>query len=159
MAYRPLNDRVNALARYTWLTDRRRPSPLDSTWTETTVGVAACEGTVALTPFADWSTKGAFRILEEGAHGLPDLRTHTRLWINRVNFAVRRPVSLGVEYRVLGQREARDRRTGWLNELNVDAAEHLRLGLGYNLTDFPDDEPARYDHSQRGWFVRAQGKY
>jgi hypothetical protein len=37
--------------------------------------------------------------------------------------------------------------------------KHLRVGVGYNGTDFSDDEFSANDFSVRGWFFRLQGTY
>ena len=37
--------------------------------------------------------------------------------------------------------------------------EHLMLGIGYNFTDFSDDELSANDYSLQGWFLRVQGRY
>jgi hypothetical protein len=60
---------------------------------------------------------------------------------------------------MLSQREAADRRRGWMNELTWDPARHVRVGAGYNFTNFSDDEFSRNDSSVRGWFLRLQGRY
>ena len=73
--------------------------------------------------------------------------------------AVHGPLRYGLEYRVLGQHEARDRRQGWLNELTWDLTRNMRVGGGYNFTDFSDSEFSKNDYSVRGWFIRAQGRY
>ncbi len=160
LALRPPGaDRVNALARYTWLTDRRLPTALDSLATETQMGVVVFEGTMGLTRSTEWSGKGALRVMQDSPPGVPAIRTHTQLWISRVTFAVRRPVLFGLEYRVLAQDESHDQRRGWLNELSWDAVEHMRLGVGYNFTDFSDNELARNDYSVSGWFIRGQARY
>ena len=52
-----------------------------------------------------------------------------------------------------------DRRQGWLGEVSWKFQGHLRFGLGYNFTQFSDDEFPLDDYSASGWFFRLQGMY
>ncbi|MGH7730649.1 MAG: hypothetical protein ACRENJ_05290, partial [Candidatus Eiseniibacteriota bacterium] len=160
LAYRPArSDRVQALARVTRLADRRLRSPGDLLGSETGLGVAALEASVRLSRDIEWSGKGAARVLRDGPAGLPAVATHGALWVNRIDYAIRRPVRVGVEYRRLTQRETGDQRGGWLQELSVDPTRHLRFGVGYNFTRFSGDVMDRGEESAKGWFVRAQSRY
>ncbi len=60
---------------------------------------------------------------------------------------------------VLGTNEAPDQRDGWLIEFMWRPVEHLRIGVGYNFTDFTDDEFSTNDFEVKGWFFRVQGTY
>ncbi|HMB69910.1 MAG TPA: hypothetical protein VKU85_11390, partial [bacterium] len=159
LAYRPVrDDRVNGLARYTRRVDRR-PEGLEAASAQTTMDVVSLEGVVEVVPRVQWYAKGAGRFLDETASILGDFRTRTWLAIQRVDLTVHRPVDLGVEYRLLRQEEANDSLQGWLTEVSGKLRKRLRLGVGYNFTDFSDDEFSMNDYSVRGWFVRIQGKY
>jgi hypothetical protein len=159
LAYRPIHhDRFNGMARYTRLTDMRPPSRAGVASPERKMDVVSVEGAVALSPRLQWYSKGAARILEERVSDMPDVTTHTYLAIQRLDFWVD-PIDLGVEYRILRQREADDSRQGWVTELSRKLKKYLRLGVGYNFTDFSDNEFSSNDYSVRGWYVRAQGKY
>ena len=72
---------------------------------------------------------------------------------------MRRPVDVGLGYRMLRQREADDLLQGWLTEVSGRVQRHLRLGIGYNFTDFSDDEFSQNDYSVHGLFLRLQGIY
>lgn len=160
LAYRPLtNDRINGVARYTRLDEMGPSVGADSSHAGTLMDVFAAEATVDLNAMVQWSGKGALRAMRERSQGSPEARTRTSLMLSRVSTAVRGPLRFGVEYRVLGQREAHDRRQGWLNELTYDLTRNMRVGGGYNYTDFSDSEFSKNDYSVRGWFVRAQGRY
>ena len=65
----------------------------------------------------------------------------------------------GVEYRTLRQKETFDRRQGWLGEAFWKIQRNFRLGIGYNFTDFSDNEFSQNDYSTEGWFIRVQGMY
>jgi uncharacterized repeat protein (TIGR01451 family) len=159
-AYRPTaGDRVNGLARYTHLLDLRSETATDSGPPVRAMDVISAEAAVDVHRALAWSAKGALRNLGERGEAGPMLRTHSYLVIQRVDYALFAPVGVGVEYRWLGQREARDLKRGWLNEVTWQPGRHLRLGAGFNFTDFSDDEFSRNDYSVRGWFLRVQGKY
>ncbi len=160
LAYRPLtSDRVNAMARYTRLDEYGPTLAADSTRRGSLMDVFAAEATIDLNAVVQWSGKGAVRAMHDRFEGAPEARTRTSLWLSRVSTAVHGPLRFGLEYRVLGQREAHDRRQGWLNELTWDLTRNMRVGGGYNFTDFSDSEFSRNDYSVRGWFIRAQGRY
>ena len=63
-----------------------------------------------------------------------------------------------LEWRSLEVKAARDRRDGWLIGIHRHVGDHLRIGVGFNFTDFSDDlTDLDYDH--RGWFINLTGKF
>lgn len=63
-----------------------------------------------------------------------------------------------LELRSLRAKELGDRRTGWLTAGYYHINENVKLGLGYNFTDFSDDlTDMRY--RSRGWFINLLGKF
>ncbi len=157
VAYRPVHhDRFNALARYT-----RSGADLPGANGETlghTDDVFAADWAFSLNPRWEWVGKQAWRLrrLRGDADGG---RTSTWLSIQRLNLHLPRDLLLGAEYRWLTVREADDRRQGWLTEVAWEGVDFLRLGVGYNFTDFSDDEFAENDYTTQGWFLRLQGQY
>jgi len=80
------------------------------------------------------------------------------LWINRVTLHVTRAWDGLVEYRLLyGPGPALSH--GVAIEVNRIIVGHLRLGVGWNFTNFTDDETRLGDGTEKGFFVRAQGFY
>ncbi len=61
------------------------------------------------------------------------------------------------EYRWLDVEDGGTRK-GWLIGLDRDIGRNLRLGVGYNFTDFSDDL-TDFDYDHRGWFVNIVGSY
>ena len=57
------------------------------------------------------------------------------------------------------ERLADDQRRGWLSEASWRVKENFRFGLGYNFTDFSDNELSTNDYEVGGWFLRIQGMY
>jgi len=156
----PRSEAVQALGRWTRLADRRAAAPGDSLSSESVLGVAALEGTVRLMPGLEWAMKGAARLQQDGHTGLPMGITHSTLWASRLDYRIlQQPVRLGVEYRILNQREAQDSRSGWLQELSYDPSRFLRLGVGYNFSRFSGDPLVREQDRAQGWFLRAQSRY
>jgi hypothetical protein len=156
----PKSDAVQVLGKLARQEDRRAVAPGDSVGSETVLGVASLEATVRLLPGLDWGAKGAARLQEEGRVGLPSALAHSTLWTSRLDYRiVKSPVLLGVEYRMLKQLEVADNRSGWLQELSLDANRHVRFGVGYNFSRFSGDPLARTQDTAQGWFVRAQSRY
>ena len=160
LAYRPVaTDRLNLLARYTGVADRR-PLNLDEMDAEQTeLDVFSIEWSYALNRRWEWVEKQAFKRKTEESGGRAPFTTHTRLSLHRLNYQMARRWDVGMEYRSLSQREAEDRRDGWLGEVMWRANKHVRLGVGFNFTDFSDNEFSENDYSVYGWFFRLQGKY
>jgi len=91
---------------------------------------------------------------------LADLESRMRLWINRFNYHLSDTWDAALEYRTLMMdRGADDSSHGYLFEVNRLFWKHLRVGVGYNFTDFTDNELSANDYSARGYFFRIQGKY
>ena len=160
LAYRPVRfDRFNALAKYTFL-DQMGPQELGQVQAFTSESdVASIEWSLDLTRTLEWVDKLAFKRETEMMGSLPSQTTHTWLWINRLNWNFWRKFDLALEYRIRAQQEAEDRKQGWLTELMWRPAKHFGVGMGYNFTDFSDDEFADNDYSAHGWFIRIQATY
>ena len=61
------------------------------------------------------------------------------------------------EYRWLDVDEG-GTRSGWLVGIDRDITRNLRLGVGYNFTEFSDDL-TDFDYDHRGWFINFVGSY
>jgi hypothetical protein len=160
LAFRPVkSDRFNALARYTQLSDQRPLSLTGVEASETKSDVASLEWSWDLTRYLEWVTKEAAKLKREQTGDGESMKTHSYLSIQRMNVHIWKRIDVGAEYRFLYQDEADDMRQGWLTELTWEPVNHLRLGVGYNFTDFSDNEFSDNDYSVHGWFFRIQGKY
>ena len=158
LAYRPVHhDRFNGLAQYTRLLDFR-PSTVGQPQSARTMDVLSLETLFEVHPRLEWVTKTAGRFQEQ-IDATGTVESNTLLAIQRLNVDVWRPIALGVEFRLLGQREADDLRQGWLGEVMWKIQKHFRVGGGYNFTDFSDNEFSQNDYSIHGWFLRVQGRY
>ena len=81
------------------------------------------------------------------------------LMIQRLNYNFWKRLDLALEYRLRGERELDDRRQGWLSEFGWNLFGHMRIGAGYDFTDFSDDMYSDNDYTNQGWFFRIQGRY
>ena len=160
LAYRPVaHDWFNALAKYTRLLDQRPLALGAITSAANLTNVISADWSLQFNRHLEWVEKVAAKVRQENSGTEPAYTTHTYLLINRLNYNVWRTIDLGAEYRLLTQREASDRREGWLAEILWKPVKHLRLGVGYNFTDFSDNEFSNNNYSIQGWFMRLQGKY
>jgi len=61
-----------------------------------------------------------------------------------------------VEGRLLDMTDLNERRSGALAAVSRYLGDHLKIGIGYNFTDFSDDlTDLSYDHS--GFFLNVTG--
>lgn len=79
--------------------------------------------------------------------------------IGRLNFHITNKWDIAGEYRTLANRQIEDAKSGWLFEIDRELARYIRLGAGYNFTDYDDDLSNEDNWDAKGWFVRVNGKY
>jgi outer membrane protein OmpA-like peptidoglycan-associated protein len=159
-AYRPVaNDRFNALFRYTKLSNAPTLFQAQSDDLITKSDVLSVEWSYQIRPKLEWVGKQAYKHLEEAALNSPSIESDTYLTIQRFNYNFYKKFDVGAEYRILWQDEPKDKLQGWLLEFMWRPIKHLRVGVGYNGTDFSDDEFSDNDFSVKGWFFRLQGTY
>lgn len=63
-----------------------------------------------------------------------------------------------VEYRWLGVKDGGDK-NGWLVGVDRDLTKNLRVGVGYNFTDFKGDLTKVDDYRAKGWYINMVGYY
>ncbi|MEL7448536.1 MAG: hypothetical protein AAFN78_04960 [Pseudomonadota bacterium] len=160
LAWRPVNsDRFNALARYTRLTNAPTAFQRIEDITEYTSDVFVTDWSLQVTRNIEWVGKAAFKLREELGDSPLAFSTSTFLSVQRLNLGLPLNLQLGTEYRLLAQKEADDQRTGWAAELTWGGIDHVRIGGGFNFTDFSDNVYSENDYSSYGWYFRLQGKY
>ncbi len=160
LAYRPVRtDRYNGLFRYTRLADRDPRSPARVLLNDRTMDVITLETAIQLTPRLEWLAKYAHRDQEERIGGGATAESSLLLVVQRLNFEFYKRWAVGGEFRILRESDGNDQRSGWLGEVSYRLQKHVRLGVGYNFTDFSDDEFSQNDYSVRGWYFRIQGLY
>lgn len=164
-AYRPIDfDRLNMLFRYRFFYDLPSPGQFSDAG-----GIAdfaqrghilAADASYELTPRFAIGGKVAWK------HGeLRDSRTRaerfdseTLLGVARIDFHVTRKWDAVLEGRVLDIKQADDRRIGALFGLYRHVNDNLKLGVGYNFSDFSDDL-TDLDYDNNGVFFNLIGKY
>jgi len=158
-AYRPImRDDLNLLARYTYLEEKSPAGQVDfADIEEERSHVIAAEGIYDLTERWQITEKFAYRISEEKVAGFDFTKTHTWLMIHRLNYKITKDWAVGGEFRMLTQREAKDRKRGILVEATRRLGEYAQLGVGYDFTDFSDDL-TNLDYTTQGPFLRITGK-
>ncbi|KZN37240.1 OmpA family protein [Pseudoalteromonas luteoviolacea] len=63
-----------------------------------------------------------------------------------------------IEWRNLAVDLAQDSRSGALLAVHRHVGEHMKLGIGYNFTNFSDDL-TDLDYDSKGWFLNLVGKF
>jgi uncharacterized repeat protein (TIGR01451 family) len=159
LAYRPVkHDRLAALVRLT----RRDESPTFAQVAPDRLAsvsdVLSADWSYQFTPRLEWVGKQAVR-WRTTDYGDDKLDSTTTLAIQRLNVCLPREFALGLEARRLDGEQSAESAQGWLTELGWEHFEHLRLGVGYNFTDFSDDLLRDRSYSERGFFLRIQGVY
>ena len=160
LAYRPVyHDRLNLLAKYTYLYDLPTEGQ-DFDRTDERSHVASLEGTYRLWKPLSVGGKGAYKQGEIRVdRNTGDwFRTRTYFAAARVDLHLIRNWDALFEYRWLDVIEAESVRHGALTALYRHLGDHLKIGVGYNFTDFNDDL-TRLDYNNHGWFVNLVGKF
>ncbi len=158
VAYRPVYfDTLNLIAKYTILIDQH-PGPTGP-MLKTDARVASIEAIIDLSKYLQLAEKYAVKNKEEEQALRANIKSRTHLWINRLNIHVSKRWDLSGEYRILQQSLANDQLEGYLLEVNRAITDHMRFGIGYNFSQFTDNEFSDNNFDARGWFIRVQGKY
>ena len=165
-AYRPIkNDKLNLLARYTYLKDLGSDQQYYGTQYN---GFQFDQSAHILATDVGYDVNRYFGLVEKLAFKRSTVNTsagdtvsvNTFLTANRINFHVTRKWDLALEYRILMQSSALDTlKQGALVEVDREFYEYVRLGVGYNFTDFSDDLRNTNSFKSHGPFVRMTGKF
>ena len=163
-AYRPVNhDRLNVLAKYTYF--ENMPSVDQQTYQNTRTEYIQRSSVYSIDAMYDLTrrwTIGAKYGVRIGEVALdrsnPEFfSSNANLVIARADWHVVHRWDLVVEGRQLSVEEAQDSRSGFLVAGYRHLGKHLKLGVGYNFTDFSDDL-TDLDYDSRGFFINLVGK-
>jgi hypothetical protein len=161
-AYRPVhNDRLNALLKYTYFYNL--PAADQISGTDTAViqrsHIGSLDVMYDLTPRWTVGGKYAYR------HGQVaqdrenpeffDSRAH--LYVLRADWHFIHKWDALIEGRLLDLPEAQDRRAGLVLGLFRHIGNHMKVGVGYNFSDFSDDL-TQMDYQHQGLFINIIGK-
>jgi hypothetical protein len=159
-AFRPIaSDRWNVLVKITRLDSEATPSQVDTRYDTSTSDLFSADWSLQINRSIEWVGKQVFKKKLTEVDPAFEFETNTSLSIQRLNFRIPLDLSVGVEYRLLRQKEAADDRSGFLGELMWNRLEHIGIGVGYNFTEFSSDLRFDNEYSEYGWFLRLQGTY
>ena len=162
--YRPVtNDRLNALVKYTYFYNL--PAADQVLIDNTAAGfiqksnIMSLDMTYDLT--RDWSL-GAKYGHRNGQVAYDRVApvffsNSANIYVLRADWHLVNKWDLLLEARALQQPDIGDSRSGMLTGLYRQMGKHVKLGVGYNFTDFSDDL-TDLDYDSKGWFINIIGK-
>lgn len=166
IAYRPIcHDKLNLLARYTYLRDlgtgaQYNTGYYDNYQFDQAAHIVATDIAYDVNRYFGIVEKLAFKRSIVNTASNTGVAGNTFLSANRINFHVTRKWDFAVEYRILWQSASLDTlKHGALVEIDREFYEYVRLGVGYNFTDFSDDLRDTNSFHSQGPFVRMTGKF
>jgi len=164
--YRPVdNDKLNIIGRYTYQRDvandiQFSTSLFNGLQTDEKAHILSVDFAYDMYKYLGFVEKLAAKRGIFGTAVSDPISINNLLWAHRFNIHVTRKWDLGLEYRALWQTGAlRGLRHGALVEVDREFYEYVRLGAGYNFTDFDDDLRKTNSYSSHGPFVRLSGKF
>jgi hypothetical protein len=139
-AYRPVyHDRLNAMLKYTYFYN---VPPADQV-----------TGNNSASDFIQRSHIGSVDVMYN--RDFFDSRAH--LYVLRADWHFIRSWDALFEVRKLDLPDAEDNRSGALVGLYRHLGDHIKVGVGYNFSDFSDDL-TQLDYKQQGLFINVVGK-
>ena len=162
-AYRPVrHDRLNTMVKYTYFynvptTDQISISNIAAEFIQKS-HIAAIDLTYDLTHNFSIGGKYAYRLgqvsLDRDNPEFYDNNAH--LYVLRGDYRFRENWEVLLEGRLLDMPDLREHRAGALATVSRYLGDHVKLGLGYNFTDFSDDlTDLNFDH--QGVFLNITG--
>lgn len=163
--YRPVtNDRLNALVKYTYFYNL--PSSGQELVANTAVSTIQKSHIVSVDAIYDltprWSVGGKYarrmgQVSQDRVNPV-FFDSTADLYILRADWRVVRQWDLALEGRVLSVKQAQDSRRGALVALYRHLSNHIKLGAGWNFTDFSDDL-TNLSYTHYGAFVNFVAKF
>ncbi len=162
-AIRPVdNDRLNALVKYTYFfnvptTDQATLQNVAAEFVQKS-HIAAVDVTYDLTPRISVGGKYAYRLAQVSLdRENPDFFDNdASLYVVRGDYRLGKNWEFLAEARLLDMPDLNESRSGALLTISRYLGDHLKLGVGYNFTDFSEDlTDLSYDH--HGFFLNLTG--
>jgi len=163
--YRPVdNDRLNALVKYTYFYNM--PSSGQELVPNTAASYIQKSHIVSVDAIYDltrrWSVGGKYarrmgQVSQDRVNPV-FFDSTADLYIVRADWRVMRQWDLALEGRVLSVEQAKDTRSGALVALYRHLSNNLKLGAGWNFTDFSDDL-TNLSYTHYGAFVNLVAKF
>ena len=165
-AYRPVhNDRLNALLKYTYFYNQPSTDQISGTSSSAAdyiqrSHIGAVDVMYDLMPRLTVGGKYAYRYgqvaLDRDNPEYLDSRAH--LYVLRADWHVVYRWDVLIEGRLLDLPDAQDSRSGALVGIYCHLGNHIKMGIGYNFSDFSDDL-TQMDYRHQGLFINLIGKY
>lgn len=162
--YRPVNnDRINTLFKYTYFFNKPAPEQVSTRNANSRFiqrsHILAADVSYDLNQRWTLGGKYAYRMGELATDRVnPEyFKSRAHLFVMRADWHLVRHWDFLVEGRLLELTDADDRRSGFLTGVYRHFGNHLKVGLGYNFTDFSDDLTDLSFDSQ-GVFLNIVGK-
>jgi hypothetical protein len=162
--YRPIaNDRLNMVLKYTFFENLPAAEQMGVTGTRADFiqrsNIMALDVTYDLTPRWTLGGKLAQRLGEVALERVDPqfFESNADLYILRADWNVVRNWDWLVEARELDVKQAADKRSGFLTAGYWHMNDTIKLGAGYNFTDFSDDL-TDLDFDSQGFFINIIGK-
>ena len=162
-AYRPVyNDRLNALVKYTYFynmptTDQVTLQNVAAEFIQKS-HIASVDVTYDITQNFRLGGKYAYRMSQVSLDRDNPVffDNNANLYVIRGDYRFMKNYEVLVEGRMLDMPDIGERKTGALAAVSRYLGDHLKIGLGYNFTDFSDDlTDLDFDHS--GFFLNLTG--
>jgi outer membrane protein OmpA-like peptidoglycan-associated protein len=164
-AWRPVrNDRWNTLFKFTVLNDQPSIAQIDAPGNTLNYAqqstVFDIDTTYQATGWFSVGTKYAIRTgeLKSTVPGSDWYASQAQLWIVRGDFLLPRKWDGMLELRRLAIHETDDDRTGCLVGLYRHVGDHVKIGAGYNFTNYSDNL-TDLNYRSHGFFVNTIGKF
>jgi hypothetical protein len=164
-AWRPVrNDRWNTLFKFTVLQDQPSVAQIDAPGNTLDFAqqstVFDIDTTYQATNWFSVGTKYAIRTgeLKSTVAGSDWYSSQAQLWIVRGDFLLPRKWDGMLELRRLAIRETDDQRSGCLVGLYRHVGDHVKIGAGYNFTNYSDNL-TDLSYRSHGFFVNTIGKF
>ncbi|MCF7750135.1 hypothetical protein KQ945_05225 [Bacillus subtilis subsp. subtilis] len=159
-AYRPWNsDRWGVFGRYTYLYDLSTMGQVNGVDYDQRTQVLSLEGVYRIDQRWEVAGKLARREGEvrQGRGTGAWFDSATSFAAGQVRYELLYQWHGLAEYRWLDVRDG-GRRQGWLVGLDRDVTRNMRVGVGYNFTEF-SDQLTNFDYDHRGWYLNLVGRY
>jgi hypothetical protein len=162
-AFRPVNhDRLNTLVKYTYFynvptTGQAGGQNVAAEFLQKT-HIGALDVTYDVTPNFTIGGKYAYRMAQVSLDRIDPtfFDNNANLYVLRGDYRFRENFEVLVETRLLDMPDLNESRAGALTTVSRYFGDHVKLGLGYNFTDFSDDlTDLSYDH--QGFFLNVTG--
>ncbi len=159
-AYRPVeNARFNLIGKYTYLYDLSTLDQIEAS-TDEKSHIVSAEMSYQLSSRWSIGSKLGLKL-----YGIRDNRdsgvwydSNIRLAAFRANYHLIKSWDALFEGHLLSIEDDGVKR-GFLLGIYKHVGEHVKMGVGYNFTDFSDDLTQNSDYQARGWFINVIGKY